>query len=197
MKKRKQTPDTYKRAMSRMMSHLLLSFLRKKREYNKPESECWETSLGNDVIPIGALIVPFAISDAKEWWIGWYRGKDDKGYDLIESVETHNIMRFYNCGYLFLEDLEFSTDPRYRYSDRQYEIIDRIKKRVARHNYWFVVGNPEFHEDGSIEVPIRQKFHDEFYKNTYKNLRELTIAALDKQCEECEKMGKESKGGNQ
>ena len=173
MKKRKQTPDTYKRAMSRMMSHLLLSFLRKKREYNKPESECWETSLGNDVIPIGALIVPFAISDAKEWWIGWYRGKDDKGYDLIESVETHNIMRFYNCGYLFLEDLEFC------------------------HNYWFVVGNPEFHEDGSIEVPIRQKFHDEFYKNTYKNLRELTIAALDKQCEECEKMGKESKGGNQ
>lgn len=196
MKKREQTPDTYKKVTSLLMSHLLFSFLRKDIDFTSSKEGYWHMNLGSP-IPEGALVVPFALSYASDWWIGWYRGKDDKGYDLVESVETRKVMRFYNCGFLFLDNVEYSNSPAYHYSDRQYEIIDRIKKRVARHNYWFVVGNPEFHEDGSIDVPIRQKFHDEFYKKTYKNLREMTIAALDKQCEECEKMGKESEGGNQ
>lgn len=84
-------------------------------------------------------------------------------------------------------------NPMYCYSDRQYEIIESIKRRVARHNYWFVVGNPTFHDDGSIDVPIRKKFEDDFYTKTYKNLRSCTIAELDKHCLECYEMSNSKK----
>jgi len=194
MKKRNQTTDTYKRATSLLMSHLLFSFLRKEHDFSSSKNGYWHLNVLTP-IPEGALVVPFALTYAAEWWIGWYRGKDEKGYDLVESVETRKVMRFFNCGFLFLDNVEFSNKPSYHYSDRQYEIIDKIEKRVARHNYWFVVGNPVFHEYGGIEVPIRQKFHDKFYSKTYKNLREMTIAALDQQCEECRALEKETEGG--
>ena len=71
-------------------------------------------------VPEGALVVPYAITDAKEWWCGWYRGKDDDGYDLVESVETHRICKFTNCGFLFLDNLEFASNPTFRYSDREW-----------------------------------------------------------------------------
>lgn len=68
-------------------------------------------------------------------------------------------------------------------------MIDRIKLRVARNNYWYVVGNPVFHEDKSIDIPIRQKFKDEFYTKTYKNFNACTIA-LNEHCLECGEMNR-------
>ena len=176
--------------MSFLMNHLLFSYLRKDVDWSKPEDGCWKMAI-TEPVPKDALVVPFAITDAKQWWMGWYRGKDDKGFDLVESVETHEICKFSNTGFLFLTNVEFSDNPAYHYSDREYDLIDRIKKRCARNNYWFVVGHPKFNDDGSIDIPIRKKFTDEWYTKTYRNFREVTIAALDKHCEECNNISKD------
>ena len=189
MAKKTEKEETYNRSMSQLMSRLLFEYLRKEHDFGSAQDGYWHMNLVKKV-PEGALVVPFALSDAKEWWCGWYRGKDDDGYDLIESVETHRICKFTNCGFLFLDNLEFASDPIYRYSDREWQIIDTIKKRVARHNYWFVVAKVEFNED-RIAVSIRKKFCDELCTKTYKNLRACTIAALDQHCEECNKISVE------
>ena len=76
-------------------------------------------------------------------------------------------------------------------------MIDRIERRTAKKNYWFVVGNPVFHEDGSIDVPIRQKFKDNFYTKTYKNFKACTITALDEHCREVCEMEKNKEKDNQ
>ena len=186
MAKKIEKEETYNRSMSQLMSRLLFRYLRREIDLNPASDGYWCINLSKNV-PEGALVVPFALSDAKQWWLGWYRGKDDDGYDLIESVETHKIHKFTNCGFLFLDNIEFASSPLWRYSDREWEIMDTIKKRVARHNYWFVVANVEFNEDG-ISVSIRKKFCDELCTKTYKNLKSCTIAALDKHCEECEKI---------
>ena len=186
-KKKKQPTeqrDTYRRAMSHLMSRLLFTYTRRKIDLSGPKDGYWEMAIMQGV-PEGALVVPFAIMDAKQWWLGWYRGKNDEGYDLIESVETHEICKFWNTGFLFLDNLEFASNPIFQYSDKQYEMIDRLKIRVAKNNYWYVVGNPTFHDDGSIDLPIRQKFTDEPYVKTYKNFKACTVAALDEHCREC------------
>lgn len=182
--------DTYRRAMSKLMSHLLFKYLRKEHDFTPKKDGNWKMAIGEPV-PEGALVVPFAITDAREWWLGWYRGKNEEGYDLIESVETHQICRFGNTGYLFLNNLEVFDSPIYHYSDREYDMIDTIEKRVAKNNYWFVVGNPTFHEDGSIDIPIRQKFTDDFYTRTYRNFRAVTIKALDEHCNEAGRLAQE------
>lgn len=187
MAKKEKKPETYNRARYLLMSRLLYSHLRKNVDFHTSKDK--EFIFGIDKpVPDGALVVPFAITDPKEWYLGWYRGKDDEGYDLIESVETHRICRFANCGFIYLDDKEFCDSPIFHYSDREYDIIETIERRVAKNNYWFVVGNPTFHEDGSIDVPIRKKFTDEFLTRTYRNLRACTILALDKHCEACNDM---------
>ena len=183
--------ETYNRARYLLMSHLLYSHLRMDVDFHTSKDPTFVFGLSKPV-PEGALVVPFAITDPKEWYMGWYRGKQD-GYDLIESIETHRICRFYNCGYVWLDDKRYAENPIYRYSDRQYEMMETIERRVARHNHWFVVGNPTFHDDGSIDVPIRKKFEDDFYTKTYKNLRSCTIAALDQHCLECNEMSNSKK----
>ena len=188
----KRKADTYKRAMSHLMSHLLFSYLRKDVDWSTKKDGCWRMAI-TEKVPDGALVVPYAIMDAKEWWMGWYRGKSEDGYDLIESIETHQVCKFGNSGFLFLDNLEFGNSPLYHYSDRQFEIIDTIERRVAKNNYWFVVGNPTFYEDGSIDVPIRKKFTDDFYTRRYRSLREATIKALDEQCQECNRLANEKK----
>ena len=181
--------DTYSRAMSHLMSRLLFTYTRKKIDFSSSKDGYWRMAVMQSV-PEGALVVPFAIMDARQWWLGWYRGKNDEGYDLVESVETHEICKFDNTGFLFLDNLEFADNPLFKYTDDQYEMIDRIKLRVARNNYWYVVGNPVFHEDKSIDIPIRQKFKDEFYTKTYKNFNACTIAALNEHCLECGEMNR-------
>jgi len=164
------------------MSRLLYDYLRKdKRHYGDKNNGF---VLGKPV-PEGALVVPYAINDPKEWYMGWYRGEDKDGYDLIESIETHQVCRFWNCGFMYLDDKEFLNSPIFHYSDREYGIIEAVERRVAKNNYGFAVGNLTFHDDGSFDVPIRQKFTDEFVTRTYRNLRSCTVFALDKHCEEC------------
>ena len=194
MKTKKEHQDTYRRAMSMLMSRLLFTYVRMELDFSGSKYGFWKMAIMQSV-PEGALVVPFAISYAKEWWLGWYRGKSEDGYDLIESVETHQITKFFNTGFLFLDNLDFASNPLFRYSDREFDIIDEIERRLTRHNYWFVVGNPVFLEDGSIDIPIRKKFTDDFYVKRYKNLRSCTIAALDQQCSECNAMAKGKKGG--
>lgn len=183
-KKQQKQPDTYNRAMSHLMSRLLFTYAKKERFLHDPKDGFWEMALMKPV-PEGALVVPFAITDAKEWWLGWYRGTDEEGYQLVESVQTHKICRFGNTGFLFLNNLEFAQNPLYQYTDKQYEAIDRLKIRVAKNNNWNVVGNPTFHDDGSIELPIRRKFCDKWLVKTYRNFKACTIEALDKHCSEC------------
>lgn len=196
MKAKKEHQDTYSRAMSMLMNRLLFIYVRREYDFSDHKEGYWKMAIMQNV-PEGALVVPFAVTDAKKWWLGWYRGKNDEGYDLIESVETHEMCEFCNTGFLFLDNLDFASNPLYRYSDREFEIIDIIKWRVSRHNYWFVVGNPVFHDDGSIDIPIRKKFTEDFYVKTYKNLRSCTIMALDQHCSECNAMTNENKGGEE
>ena len=189
MARKNKKEETYNRSMSQLMSRLLFKYMRRRRDLSPASEGYWHMNL-SEKVPEGALVVPFALSDAKEWWLGWYRGRDDEGYDLVESVETHRICKFTNCGFLFLDNLEFASNPLWRYSDREWKIIDTIKKRVARHNHWFVVAKVEFNEEG-IAVSIRKEFCDELCTKTYKNLRTCTIAALDQHCEECNKISVE------
>lgn len=191
---KKQHQDTYRRAMSMLMSRLLFTYVRKELDFSDRKEGYWKMAIMQSV-PEGALVVPFAITDAKEWWLGWYLGKNEDGCDLVESIETHRICEFSNTGFLFLDNLDFANNPLYRYSDREFDIIDTIKRRVSRNNDWFVVGYPVFHEDGSIDVPIRKKFTQDFYVKTYKNLRSCTIAALDQHCSECNAIANEKEGG--
>lgn len=184
--------DTYRRAMSYLMSRLLFTYTRKEIDFSSSKDGYWRMAVMESV-PEGALVVPYAIMDARQWWLGWYRGKNDEGYDLVESVETREIGKFGNTGFLFLDNLEFADNPLFKYTDDQYEMIDRIEHRVARNNYWYVVGNPVFHEDKSIDIPIRQKFTDEFYTKTYKNFNACTIAALNEHCLECGEMNRNKK----
>ena len=190
MANKEKKPETYNRARYLLLSRLLYSHLRMNVDFHTSKDKKFIFGLGKPV-PEGALVVPFAVTDPKEWYLGWYRGKNEEGYDLIESVETHSICRFYNCGFIYLDDKDFCDNPIFHYSDREYDIIETIERRVARNNYWFRVGNLTFHEDGSIDVPIRKKFTDEFMTKTYRNLRACTIAALDKHCEECNAMANE------
>lgn len=143
-------------------------------------------------VPIGAVVVPFALPDPKEWYVGWYRGKDEKGYDLVESIETHKICRFTNCGFLYVEDEDFTDNPWYRYSDRQYAIISTITKRLSRVSHWYSIGAPTFHEDNSIDIPIHQIFSDDFCTKTYRSLRAITIKALKEHCDEVDKLKQEA-----
>lgn len=175
--------------MSHLMSRLLFTYTRKEIDFSSSKDGYWRMAVMQSV-PEGALVVPFAIMDAKQWWLGWYRGKNEEGFDLVESVETHEICKFSNTGFLFLDNLEFADNPLFKYTDEQYEMIDRIKLRVARNNYWYVVGNPVFHEDKSIDIPIRQKFTEQFYTKTYRNFNACTIAALNEHCRECGEMNK-------
>lgn len=182
--------ETYNRARYLLMSHLLFKYLRKGGDtYGDPKFNMGLTQ----PTEVGSLVVPYAIYDPKEWYIGWYRGVDDEGYYLIESLETKRIGRFGNCGLLSVNDENFTKNPTYFYSDRQFDMVEKIKKRVKRHNYWFAVGNIRFHDDGKIEVPIRQKFTDEYYVKTYKNFKSVTIKELDAQCQECSERNKEKK----
>lgn len=196
--KKKETKqcDTYNRAMSHLMSRLLFTYCKRKYDLSGGADGYWTMAITQPV-PEGALVVPFAIMDAREWWLGWYRGKSEDGALLVESVQTHRICKFYNTGLMFLDNLEFANRPEFRYSDRQFDMIDRIERRTAKNNYWFVVGNPVFHEDGSIDVPIRQKFKDNFYTKTYKNFKSCTIAALDEHCREVCEMEKNKEKDNQ
>lgn len=187
MARKAKKPETYRRSMSKLMSRLLFVYSRKETDFSPRSEGYWKMAIMEDSVPEGALVVPFAITDAKEWWLGWYRGKGEDGCDLVESVETHSICKFYNTGFLFLDNLEFASNPIYSYSDSQFEKIDAIKRRVARNNYWYVVGTPIFHENGSIDIPIRRKFSDKFLTKTYKNFRACTIKALDAHCSEVPK----------
>lgn len=182
--------ETYNRARYLLMSHLLFKYLRKGGDtYGDPKFNMGLTQ----PTEVGSLVVPYAIYDPREWYIGWYRGVDDEGYYLIESLETKRIGRFGNCGLLGVNDEIFTKNPRYFYSDRQFDMVEKIEKRVKRHNFWFAVGNIRFHDDGKIEVPIRQKFTDEYYVKTYKNFKSVTIKELDAQCQECSERNKEKK----
>ena len=135
-------------------------------------------------IPIGAVVVPFAIPNPKEWYVGWYRGKDEKGYDLVESVETHKICRFTNCGFLYVEDEDFTDNPWFRYSDRQYAMISTISKRIAKISSWYIIGTPTFNNDNSIDLPIRLSFFENYCTRKYRNLKAITIDALREHCKE-------------
>lgn len=180
--------ETYNTARCRFMSALLFKYLHK----GNPALDNHSFSMHMfGSIPIGAVVVPFAITNPKEWYVGWYRGKNEQGYDLIESIETHEICRFWNCGFLYIEDEYFTDNPWFRYSDRQYAMIGTIRKRISKISTWYVVGAPTFHEDNSIDLPIRGKFTDDFITKTYRNLRAMTIKALEEHCEEVSKMNKE------
>lgn len=178
--------QTYKRACCHLIRNLLINYLRQEFDIRSNSDHCWRMGYFRN-IPNGALVVPVTIIDAGEWFLGWHRGKSKDGYDLIESVLTHRIVKVANCSYMYLENLDFANRPEFYYSDNEYEIIDRIKKRVAKHNYWFVVGFPKFYNDGSFDLPIRKKFTDTFFTKKYRNLKSCTIKALDEHCMELNK----------
>lgn len=184
----KETQETYNRAKNAFMSHLLFRYIRCGDIDTFREGFLHERK----EMPIGCVIIPYAIKNPMEWYVGWYRGRDDKGAYLIESIETHKICRFYNCAYLYSNDKDFTDNQWYRYSDREYKLIDIIRNRVSKHSTWFVVGAPTFHENGSIDVPIREKFSDDFLTKTYRNMRSMTIKALGEQCEELSEMNKKA-----
>jgi len=48
------------------MSRLLFKYLSRKYDFSSAEDGCWYMNLVKKV-PEGALVVPYAITDAKEW----------------------------------------------------------------------------------------------------------------------------------
>lgn len=176
---------TYKKATSRLMQHLLSRYLKHDTDFiiRREEDYSWKLSLGESPFE-GALVVPFLISNVGQWYIGWYRGKDEEGFYLVESLETREVCRMANCGFLYLTDKTFSESPFYHFSDEQYDAYERISKRLGKVSHWYVQETPVFNEDGSIDVTIRKKFGD--HRNTvrYKNLREVTKVRLREQCDE-------------
>ena len=42
-----------------------------------------------------------------------------------------------------------------------------------------------------IDIPIRQKFTDDFHTRTYRNFRAVTIKALDEHCKEAGRLAQE------
>jgi len=180
--------ETYNTARCRFLSALLFRYLHKSDGLNRNH---FNMHIFGE-IPIGAVVVPFALGNPEEWYVGWYRAKNADGYDLIESVETHEIRRFYNCGFLYVEDEDFTDNQWFRYSDRQYAIISTITERLSRVSHWYSIGAPTFHEDNSIDIPIRQSFSDDFCTKTYRSLRAITIKALKKHCDEVDKLKQEA-----
>ena len=173
--------ETYNTAFHEFMSRLLYRYLQRDGIL---ENKRFLKSLYVTEIPIGAVVVPYLCESPKEWFIGWYRGKNNEGYDLIESVETHEICRFTNCNFLYVEDEDFTDNAWYRYSDNQYKKIHIIEKRLRKVDSSFSVGKPTFNEDNSIELPIIKAYRDKYYTKTYRNLRAITAEALKKHCAE-------------
>lgn len=58
--------DTYRRAMSHLMSRLLFTYTRKEIDFSDYKDGCWRMAVMQSV-PEGALVVPFAIMDARQW----------------------------------------------------------------------------------------------------------------------------------
>ena len=162
------------------------------------EGHEWKTYYGLEKanIPEGSLVCPICITDARAWYLGWYRGIDKDGYHLVESIETHTICQFSNVGFYYIEASEFADKPQFFYSDSQFYqhyLITRKYREVE--DFFYVVGWTVFHDNGSFTVALRERYTHTWVNRTYKSMRQLTKKQIKLHMKEIQNLPKEEKEG--
>ena len=188
----KKRRETYDMSRSRLLSYIIPLFSQLDLPLVNKGKE-WKHYYGLEKanIPEGSLVCPIMIENARAWYLGWYRGIDKEGNHLIESIETHTICKFCNCGFYYIEASVFDDFPQFYYSDSQFYQHYLIKRKYDNvEDFFYVVGWTRFHDDGTFTVKIRKRYSDDWVERTYKSMRSLTAKQIKSHMEDLQNLPK-------
>lgn len=185
--------ETYEMSRSRLLSYIIPKFSNLDLPLVNKE-QVWHHYYGfsKEPIPIGSLVCPILVENARAWYLGWYQGTDDNGNHLIESIETHTICKFTNCGFYYLEPKEFEDMPQMKYSESQFYQDYLIKHKYGEvEDFFYCVGWTVFHDDGSFTVKCRKRYSNTWVERNYKSMRAVTKKQIKAHFEDVQKASSE------
>lgn len=182
MKQIKASKESYQRSFLKLLGYVMQTSLRVgiRNEEGKietsPYSTEWEMGGFKKDFPKNCLVVPTMIDC--NLIIGWYRGKDEDGYYLVEDARTHALCKLYNCSFDYNTELTLGerSSNQFYWSDWHWEVSDYLREiyRTTDYNYPIILCFTDFSEDDSeVTFVFRKIFENDFFVSEPVNVKKL------------------------